>query len=189
VSDAALTRRRALRYLAAGFATLRCGSKADKPNLDCATEQPDAGGAVGYCLVEPRLVRVAGGRLIGVGEAVLTNVDDNTAVIVARDQAGFHALSAVCTHACCLVSLCRDTNCSSVSTNPGECGSTPLLSPPQVGTAIACPCHGSGFRLEDGSPLGGPALRPLPSYAISVDGDDLLVDTTRTVDPSTRVSA
>jgi Rieske Fe-S protein len=122
-----------------------------------------------------------------VGQAVLANLDDNTAVIVARDGRGFHALSAICTHACCLVSLCRVSTCSTVTSNPGECAATDSVSVDENASTIACPCHGSSFRLIDGAPTGGPARRPLPSYALRFDAQDALVDTARTVDAAARV--
>jgi Rieske Fe-S protein len=38
---------------------------------------------------------------------------------------------------------------------------------------IPCPCHGSRFSLEDGSPLSGPATASLASVEITVDGDSI----------------
>lgn len=60
---------------------------------------------------------------------------------LAEDQ--WHAFSATCTHASCLV--------SSVSSS-----------------GIVCTCHGSTFSPTDGSVLGGPASSPLPAKAVSV---------------------
>lgn len=164
-----------------------CGTKTPdgKQPVDCISPS-DGGSATGYCLVEPVVLRVAGAKRLTPGQASLTNVDDSTAVIVARDAKGFHALSAICTHACCLVSLCNDALCSDATTNPGACGTTPPEAAPSS-AGIVCPCHGSGFRIDDGSPIMGPAKRPLPSFALSFDGDDALVDIARTVDASVRV--
>jgi Rieske Fe-S protein len=181
-----LPRRQLLLAICAGATPFGCGqSSPETAAPTCATSSE--AGTPGYCLVEPRLVRVAGARNLAPGEAVLANVDDNTAVIVARDDGGFHALSAICTHACCLVTLCRDTACGSVTTNPGECGTTSPASSDQSTTGIACPCHGSNFRLSDGAPTGGPAKKPLPSLALSFDGNDVLVDTAQSIDPSMRM--
>ena len=38
---------------------------------------------------------------------------------------------------------------------------------------IPCPCHGSRFSLEDGSPVSGPATSALSPVEITVDGDSI----------------
>lgn len=140
-----------------------------------------------YCLAAPVVTRVPGAARLASGAAVLFNIDDNNAVIVARDDAGLHALSAICTHACCIVALCADSSCSSLTATPPTCSATPTgtADPQQAG--ILCPCHGSTFRLADGTALTGPATKALPSLTLTVDGDDVLVDTGRVVDAATRV--
>ncbi|MET9364204.1 Rieske (2Fe-2S) protein [Streptomyces sp. NPDC006632] len=70
-------------------------------------------------------------------------------VVVTQPAAGqFKAFSAKCTHQGCAV--------SSVS-----------------GGTINCPCHGSKFDVADGSVKAGPAPAPLPTAAISVEGDSI----------------
>jgi Rieske Fe-S protein len=191
VQGGPIARRKLLLALAASVSPVGAGSCAGPGSNPSSRESrcaaADDGGAGTYCLVEPRLVRVANARALSVGQALLANVDDNTAVIVARDGGGFHALSAICTHACCLVTLCVASSCSSVSSNPGECGRTEPVTLDENAPGIACPCHGSSFRLIDGAPTGGPARRSLPSYAIRFDGHDALVDTGSTVDAANRV--
>lgn len=67
-------------------------------------------------------------------------------VVVTQPQAGtVKAFSAICTHAGCTVSEVSD------------------------GT-INCTCHGSKFRVADGSVAEGPAGRPLPPVAIATQG-------------------
>ena len=40
---------------------------------------------------------------------------------------------------------------------------------------IECPKHGSTFSLATGDPQTLPATRPVPVYAVHVDGDDVVV--------------
>ncbi|MCB9778911.1 MAG: Rieske (2Fe-2S) protein [Alphaproteobacteria bacterium] len=144
---------------------------------------PTAGGPTDYCLIEPVVVRVRDGATLAEGQTMLGLVDDTTAVIVGRDGSGFFARSAICTHACCVVNLCDDDACGSILSSPGPCESA---GPASGGTAF-CPCHGSMFRISDGAALNGPATTPLPAYAVTIDGSDLLVDTGLQVSPSDRV--
>ncbi|GGW05033.1 hypothetical protein GCM10010230_43770 [Streptomyces narbonensis] len=70
-------------------------------------------------------------------------------MVVTQPAAGeFKAFSAVCTHQGCLVNKVAN------------------------GT-IDCPCHGSKFRIADGSVAAGPAPRPLPAEQINVSGDSI----------------
>ncbi len=41
---------------------------------------------------------------------------------------------------------------------------------------IECWLHGSLFDLATGQPAGLPATKPVPTYAVTVEGDDVLVD-------------
>ncbi len=67
-------------------------------------------------------------------------------VVTQPEEGEFRAFSAICTHQRCLVSEVAD------------------------GT-INCPCHGSRFRIADGSVERGPATEPLPEERITVDGN------------------
>jgi len=40
---------------------------------------------------------------------------------------------------------------------------------------IECPQHGSTFSLTTGEPRSLPATRPVPVYAVTVQGDDVIV--------------
>jgi 3-phenylpropionate/trans-cinnamate dioxygenase ferredoxin component len=40
---------------------------------------------------------------------------------------------------------------------------------------IECPKHGSAFSLKTGEPLTLPATQPQPTYAVRVEGDEVLV--------------
>jgi Rieske Fe-S protein len=39
-----------------------------------------------------------------------------------------------------------------------------------VDGSVRCPCHGSRFRIADGSVAAGPATRPLPEERVTVSG-------------------
>lgn len=41
--------------------------------------------------------------------------------------------------------------------------------------AFVCPCHGAKFGL-DGAVAAGPAKEPLPTYAVKVDGNNVVVE-------------
>src|SRR5204863_412517 len=67
-------------------------------------------------------------------------------LVVTQPTAGeFKAFDSTCTHQGCTVGDVSD------------------------GT-IHCPCHNSRFSIEDGSPVSGPATRPLVEKKITVDG-------------------
>ncbi len=44
--------------------------------------------------------------------------------------------------------------------------------------AIECWKHGSSFSLETGEPSSLPANKPVPTYPVEVDGDDVYVEVT-----------
>ncbi|MFF9124613.1 Rieske 2Fe-2S domain-containing protein [Streptomyces sp. NPDC014889] len=70
-------------------------------------------------------------------------------VVVTQPKKGeFKAFSAICTHQGCTVNKVAN------------------------GT-IDCPCHGSRFRIADGSVAHGPAISPLPTKQIKVEGNSV----------------
>jgi 3-phenylpropionate/trans-cinnamate dioxygenase ferredoxin subunit len=48
---------------------------------------------------------------------------------------------------------------------------------------IECWLHGSQFDLATGEPVCLPATDPVPTYAVAVDGDDVLVDLSSSAAP------
>jgi len=85
-------------------------------------------------------------------------------VFVFRTDAGFYAISAVCTHLGCNVNH-------------------------EEGRGFACPCHGSTFD-EEGRVTHGPAAWPLPRFSMRLSRrGELVVDTRRTVGPDFRLRA
>lgn len=79
------------------------------------------------------------------GGAVLA---DEKIVVTQPQEGDFKAFSAICTHQNCVVADVAD------------------------GT-VNCACHGSRFRITDGSVEQGPATRPLPEEPITVEGNSI----------------
>ncbi|KOX38433.1 MULTISPECIES: Rieske (2Fe-2S) protein [unclassified Streptomyces] len=134
------TSRRTVLFTAAALTTAGCGSDGGGgEDGDTVTDAPEA----------PE----TSGAPEGGGEALARTSDvpvgggavfPEEKVVVTQPTAGeFRAFSAVCTHQGCLVNKVAD------------------------GT-IDCPCHGSRFRVADGSVVTGPATRPLPAERINV---------------------
>lgn len=83
-------------------------------------------------------------------------------VAVVRDGDGeWHAISDICSH-------------GAVSLSDGEV----------EGCFVECWLHGSQFDLRTGMPTALPAMRPVPVYPVTVDGDRVLVDVDRVVAPT-----
>jgi Rieske Fe-S protein len=70
-------------------------------------------------------------------------------VVVTQPTKGdFQAFSTICTHQGCKINEVK-------------------------GGTMNCPCHGSKFKIADGSVADGPAPKPLPAKKVTVDGDSL----------------
>ena len=50
------------------------------------------------------------------------------------------------------------------------------------GESLECWAHGSAFSLRTGKPLNLPAYEPVPVFAVTIDGDDVLIDPTVKLD-------
>ncbi|WP_037577644.1 Rieske (2Fe-2S) protein [Phaeacidiphilus oryzae] len=94
----------------------------------------------------------AGGRALGAASEVPVGggkVFADAKVVVVQPTAGtYKAYSAVCTHAGCIVDKV-------------------------AGGTIDCPCHGSRYRVEDGSVAAGPAPAPLAPQKVRVSGGQI----------------
>ena len=75
-----------------------------------------------------------------------TVLPDVPAILI-RSEAGFSALSLVCTHLGCTVE--------------------------QKGDGFICPCHGSHYDAQ-GGPISGPSKKPLPALRVETSDDGQL---------------
>lgn len=173
--------RRRFLLMGAGSLLARCGSKTEVP---CTTTLGDGPG-LRYCLVDPKKLVFQGASQMPIGSAILMNDDDRTAAVLVRDAQGFYALSGICTHQCCLISLCADGSCKKLLGNPGDCSRTTVITVPASGALLVCPCHGSKFA-ADGTAINGPANRKLPSVQVDIAGSDIVVDLSHEVSPAQR---
>ncbi|HJE58183.1 MAG TPA: Rieske (2Fe-2S) protein [Nocardiopsis listeri] len=85
---------------------------------------------------------------VPVGEGTI--ISEHEVVLTQPQEGVFRAFSTVCTHQGCDVD----------EVSGGE---------------IHCPCHGSRFSIEDGSPVEGPADAPLEELEVRVEGDDIML--------------
>ncbi|MER6687805.1 Rieske (2Fe-2S) protein [Streptomyces minutiscleroticus] len=147
-------RRAALATLAAGAAALSAGcaeygnggggSASGSPAGTGGT--PEGGGT------DRRPGGGPGEELVRTGDVPVgggTVLEEPRVVVTQPEPGVFRAFSAVCTHQGCAVGSVAD------------------------GT-IRCPCHGSRFRITDGSVAHGPARRPLPPLRVEVAGNSVL---------------
>jgi Rieske Fe-S protein len=121
-----------------------CGDDESSTPPAASGTTPGGGGATTSAAGEPAQPGAPDGIPVDnvpVGGGV---IDPNRRVVVTQPVAGeFKAFDATCTHEFCMVS----------SVNRGM---------------IICTCHGSEFRIEDGSVARGPARQPLPARNVTV---------------------
>lgn len=87
---------------------------------------------------------------------------DGTPIAVVLDSNGVvHAIGDTCTH-------------GDISLSEGFV----------EGDSLECWAHGSAFSLTTGKPLNLPAYEPVPVYAVTISGDDVLIDPTVTEEVS-----
>ncbi|WP_051107953.1 Rieske (2Fe-2S) protein [Actinomadura atramentaria] len=78
-------------------------------------------------------------------------IDKATKLVVTQPTAGqYRAFDATCTHQGCLTDRV-------------------------TGGLIQCPCHGSEFRVADGTVARGPAKKKLTEYPVQLKGDGIVV--------------
>jgi 3-phenylpropionate/trans-cinnamate dioxygenase ferredoxin subunit len=97
-------------------------------------------------------------RVTDVGDGEARRVDiDGVPVCVVHIGDEWFAIGDTCSHA--------EYSLSEGDVWPDEC-------------EIECPKHGAMFSLRTGEPLTLPATRPVATYAVRVDGDDVVVEVT-----------
>ena len=98
-------------------------------------------------------LRVASVSEIPDGASLRVDVD-GIRVVVVHIADNWYALGDRCSHA--------DASLSEGQIDSDAC-------------AIECPKHGAMFSLLNGEPASLPATRPVPTFEVRVDGDDVLV--------------
>jgi Rieske Fe-S protein len=130
------SRRVVLQTIGAGCLAAACGGGGGPPE-GVATM---CGSDLCVSIAEnPELAEVGGGLVFKAG---------SKQIYVVRTASGFSSVSAICTHAGCVIEW--------------------------AGTRFECPCHGSVFA-ADGIVQNGPASRPLQIYANMLVGDTLTI--------------
>lgn len=79
-------------------------------------------------------------------------VVDERAILVLRIEGAVYAVEDICSH-------------------DGQ----PLTDGPLEGCAIECPRHGAQFDVRSGQPLCMPAVEPIATFEVRVDGDEVFV--------------
>jgi nitrite reductase/ring-hydroxylating ferredoxin subunit len=87
------------------------------------------------------------------GEAIRLNL--NPPIAVYRLEDGFYATADTCTHA--------QSSLSAGDIDLEDC-------------TVECPYHGSAFDIKTGRALSPPANVPLKTYAVKVEGGEVLVE-------------
>ena len=78
---------------------------------------------------------------------------DGVDVLICNVGGAFYAVEDICTH-----------------------DGSPLDAGELDGARVVCPRHGACFDVTTGKALTLPAVSPLPTYDVRVDGDDIYVD-------------
>lgn len=97
-------------------------------------------------------VKVATVGEIAAGERKLIDFEEVTVALFNVDDA-YYCIEDVCTH-----------------------DGGPVAEGILDGYSIACPRHGALFDIRDGSVLSMPAVVPIPTYEVRVEGNDIYVE-------------
>jgi 3-phenylpropionate/trans-cinnamate dioxygenase ferredoxin subunit len=99
----------------------------------------------------PRFVRVGRAGDVPEGRPGIFLVEDRH-IAVYRLADGWHAIDDICTH-----------------------DGGPLAEGDLEDDVVVCPRHGARFSVRTGAALSFPAVTPVDTYPVRVEGDDLLV--------------
>jgi len=99
----------------------------------------------------PEFVKVAEVGEIGPGERKLFDLDGEPAALF-NVEGEYYAIADVCTH-----------------------DDGPVAEGALDGFEIECPRHGARFDIRDGAVLSFPAIVPIPTYQVKIEGKDILV--------------
>jgi 3-phenylpropionate/trans-cinnamate dioxygenase ferredoxin component len=97
-------------------------------------------------------VKVARVSDVAPGVGLRVDIGDESIAIFNLDGE-FYAIGDVCTHE-----------------------ETSLADGDVFGDIVECPLHGAEFDIKSGKALSLPAVLPVPTYTVRVEGDDILVD-------------
>lgn len=97
-------------------------------------------------------IRVAGVKQVGPGEMLAATLGQRKIAVFHLDDNSWHATDNVCTHAYAL-----------------------LTEGYLDGDSIECPLHAGRFDVRSGKGLCAPISADLATYAVRVEGDDVLV--------------
>ena len=96
-------------------------------------------------------VRVASLSDLPQGKTLAVEVEQRE-VLLCHTAEGVFAVDNLCTH-----------------------GAARLCEGKLKGQRILCPLHGAAFDVRSGEALSRPAVRPLASHAVTLNGDDILI--------------
>jgi 3-phenylpropionate/trans-cinnamate dioxygenase ferredoxin component len=100
-------------------------------------------------------VRVCATADVPAGEARRFAVDGHAVAVINLGDDGFRALDAVCSH-------------EHFYLDEGEVDADE--------ETIECPKHGSLFDVNTGAPRGLPAIKPVATFPVTVDDDDVWIE-------------
>lgn len=92
---------------------------------------------------------------IAPGERIFVEVGSGLYLVIFNVEGQFYAIEDRCTH------------------DDGPLGDGDL-----DGYAVECPRHGARFDIRDGKVLSMPAIRPVPSFPLTVEGDRIYAEIT-----------